>query len=298
MRVEGACASGGLALLAAEQAILSGQYKTVLVVGAEKMTDISAEQATAVLSGAACQHSECGSTFPGLYALLAQQHMQQYGTTREHLSAVSAKNHRHALNNPHAQYQKEITVQAVSESAMIAEPLRLLDCSPLSDGAAAVVLSSERVANDNPRITGFGQGNDSLSLAKRSSLTSFVATQRAAQQAYSLSGKQVQDFPVMEVHDCFTIAELLALEDLGVFAPGEAGSATLARETTYGGKVVVNPSGGLKACGHPVGATGVKQVAYLAQLLREGQYERALAHNVGGSGATAVVHILEAGEES
>ncbi len=293
MRIEGACASGGLALLAAEQAIASGRYETVLVVGAEKMTDVSAEKSTAVLAGAASLQEERGSTFPALYALLAQQHMLAYGTTREQLSAVSEKNHRHAMNNPHAQFQKKVTSAMVTKSALIAEPLRLLDCSPLSDGAAAVVLTTQHTPHTRAWITGVGHASDVLTLAQRDSLTSLSATKKAAEQAYSMTGYGAADFPVMEVHDCFTIAELIALEDLGVYSPGKAGPATSADETTYGGRVVVNPSGGLKACGHPVGATGIKQIAYLAQRIYEGQYERALAHNVGGSGTTAVVHILE-----
>jgi len=295
MRIEGACASGGLAMIAAEQALLSETYDTVLVVGVEKMTDVSAARATETLAGAASLSQEYGSTFPGLYALLAQSHMQVYGTTREHLSAVSVKNHRHALQNPHAQYQKEISMEMASTSSLVAEPLRLFDCSPLSDGAAAVVLSSKAHQSHDPHIVAFGHGMDAFSLAERTSLTSLHATKQAAARAFHVSGYQPKDFPLIEVHDCFTIAELLALEDLGFFTPGEAGPATLNGKTTVGGKVVVNLSGGLKASGHPVGATGIKQIAFLAEQLRTEQYPRALAHNVGGSGATAVVHLFEAG---
>lgn len=291
-RIEGACASGGLALLAAEQALLSGQYETVVVVGGEKMTDASAAETTSILSAAADHEREFGSTFPGLYAILAKQHQRQYGTTREQLSAVSVKNHRHALDNPHAQYRKVFTLDQVSQSPMIADPLRLLDCSPVTDGAAAVVLTTRQTKN-GVRIIGRGHGMDALALADRQSLTSLMATQRAARQAFSQAGISPKEIQVAEVHDCFTIAELLAVEDLGFFEPGAAGLATLREETTTGGKVVINPSGGLKACGHPVGATGVKQVAYLTQLLQENMYRQALAHNVGGSGATAVVHILQ-----
>lgn len=294
MRIEGACASGGLALLAAQDALLTGRYQTVLVVGAEKMTDVSSAEATKVLAGAAHINNEYGSTFPSLYALLARQHQQTYGTTRKQLSVVSVKNHRHALDNPYAQFHKEFTVDQVSQSQLVADPLRLLDCSPLSDGAAAVVLTTKNNGGRAPLLTGRGHGMDTLTLADRDSLTSLTATKRAAKQALSDANRQITDFPVVEVHDCFTIAELLALEDLGIFDPGEAGPASVDGQTTYGGKVVVNPSGGLKASGHPVGATGIKQVAYLARLIMEGKFELALAHNVGGSGATAVVHIIEA----
>ena len=292
MRVEGACASGGLALLAAEQALQAGTYQTVLVVGGEKMTDVSASESTQVLAGAAHIQAEYGSTFPGLYALLAQQHIEAYGTTCEQLSAVSVKNHRHALDNPYAQYHKAFTPEQVSQSAMVADPLRLLDCSPLTDGAAAVVLTTKQPVQPAPQIVGTGHGMDSLTLAERDSLTSLGATKRAAAQAFKQAGVTADDIEVAEVHDCFTIAELLALEDIGFFEPGEAGPATVGGQTTYDGKVVINPSGGLKASGHPVGATGIKQIAYLTNLLRQGKFSLALAHNVGGSGATAVVHIL------
>lgn len=294
MRVEGACASGGLALVAAATSLLADQYQTVLVVGAEKMTDVNANQATEVLAGAAHVQQEWGSTFPALYAILAKQHQQAYGTKREQLSAVSVKNHFHALDNPHAQYHKEFSLEQVSRSALVADPLRILDCSPLSDGAAAVVLSSKKTAKPQAKIVAHAQAMDTLNLHDRETLTSLPATVKAAKKAWQLSGWQPSDVEVAEVHDCFTIAELIALEDLGFFKPGEAGAATLKGQTTHKGQVVVNPSGGLKASGHPVGATGIKQVAYLAGLLEAGKFKRALAHNVGGSGATAVVHLLEA----
>lgn len=294
-RIEGACASGGLALLAAEAALLSGQYKTVMVVGAEKMTDVSAGEATKMLAGAADVGREFGATFPGLYAILAQQHMLEFGTTREHLSAVSAQNHQHALDNPNTQFQKKITVDQVSSSQMVADPLRLLDCSPISDGAAAVVLTTKRVRGA-PRVLGFGHGGDSLTLAGRQSLVRLDATIRAARQAYDMAGLTPKDIPAAEVHDCFTIAQLFALADLGFFPAAKVGVATVAGKTTHGGKVVINPSGGLKACGHPVGATGVKQIAYLSRAIAQQRFPTALAHNVGGSGATAVVHILGGGQ--
>lgn len=298
MRVEGACASGGLALVAAQQALQSGEAQHVLVVGVEKMTDVTAAQATEVLAGAADIYLEYGSTFPALYALLAKQHQRAYGTTRSQLSAVSIKNHRQAKDNKFAHFHKEFSLEQVSNSSLVADPLRLLDCSPLSDGAAAVVLSSTKPPQPLAQIVAYGQGMDQLTVAKRESLTNLPASVRAAQIAWQKSGWQPADIEVAEVHDCFTIAELLALEDLGFFAPGEAGPATEKQLTTYGGQVVINPSGGLKASGHPVGATGIKQVAYLSRLLAQGKFNRALAHNVGGSGATAVVHLLAGLAES
>ncbi len=291
VRVEAACASGGVALLQAELGLLSGQYQTVVVVGVEKMTDKAAE-VTEILSSAANIDTEYGSTFPGLYALLARAHMQQFGTTREALSTVASKNHQHAMGNKKAQFRKTISVAAVEKSPLVADPLHMLDCSPVSDGAAAVVLTT-KMHSSKVRVVGFGQGQDSLDLAGRKSFTELQATKTAAKQAFARAGLAPAAIPLAEVHDCFTIAELFAIEDLGFFTKGDAGRATIAGETTFGGKIVINHSGGLKACGHPVGATGIKQVAYLWELLMQKQYQRGLAHNVGGSGATAVVHILE-----
>jgi acetyl-CoA C-acetyltransferase len=340
-RVEAACASGSMALEMAQLALLSGKYKTVLVVGAEKMTDVMSGDATKILSGASEYQKEYGSTFPALYALLAKVHMQKFGTSREQLSIVANQNHKHALDNPKAQFQKEIPVEVISNSTVISDPLRLFDCSPVSDGASAVILTTKNIKKyaEKPVIVGIGHAQDTLSLADRSSLTELKATKLAARQAYLQAGIGPENISFAEVHDCFTIAEILAIEDLGFFNKGEGGKAieqgkttfeqgktTFEQDkTTFGGSVVINPSGGLKACGHPVGATGVKQVAFLAQLLQTNsiyqnvvhQSEKvdvkssginaklnpdtnksnskkiyALAHNVGGSGATVIVHIL------
>lgn len=291
MRIEGACASGSLALLAGEYSLLAGQYQTVLVVGVEKMTDVDSSLATKYLAGAAYFTQEYGSTFPGLYGLLAQAHMQKYGTTRDQLSAVAVKNHLHAFDNPNAQFHKKFTLDQIGQSQLVADPLRLLDCSPITDGAAAVVLTTKDVKG-LAQITGFGHGQDSLDLAGRKSLTSLNATKFAVDQAYKMANLTAKEIQVAEVHDCFTIAEILAYEDLGFVEEGGGGKFVESGRVTYGGQVIVNPSGGLKAGGHPVGATGIKQVAYLAKILAEGQFSTALAHNVGGSGATSVVHIL------
>lgn len=314
MRVEAACASGGLALLAAEHALLAGQYKTVMVVGVEKMTDVSGSETTRILSGAADATQEYGSTFPALYGLLTQLHSQKFGTTRQQLSQVAVKNHLHALSNPHAQFHKGLTVEQVSKSTLVAEPIRLLDCSPISDGAAAVILTTQEFAGkDLTQITGFGHGQDHMELAHRKDLTTFAATQKAAQQAFTAANLKPSDISAAEVHDCFTIGEILAIEDLGFFAKGEGGKATEVGLTTADTSaqktankstnlpvnlrpkngLIINPSGGLKGCGHPVGATGVKQLAYLHKYLQQNNFRYGLTHNVGGAGATAVVHILE-----
>lgn len=304
-RVEAACASGSMALEMAELSLISGKYKTVLVVGAEKMTDVMGGEATSILSGASEYQKEYGSTFPALYALLAKAHMDKFGTTREQLSAVASKNHKHALNNSKAQFRKDIPEGVISKSTIIAEPIRLLDCSPVSDGAAAVILTTKDIKKykNKPVIEAVGHGQDSLSLADRESLTELKATKLAVQQVYDQLKIKPQDISFAEVHDCFTIAEILASEDLGFFKKGNGGEAVEKGKTTYGGKVVINPSGGLKACGHPVGATGIKQVAFLTDLLESDSILQktnslknnkvyALAHNVGGSGATSIVHIL------
>lgn len=300
-KVEGACASGGLALHNAVNSLLSGQYKTVAVLGIEKMTDHKPEDVATALMGAGSEEErQAGATFPGLYAMLARMHMREYGTTEEQLAAVAVKNHYHASLNPNAQFRNLLTIGQVMKSSRIADPLKLLDCSPISDGASALILSAKKTKR-SVAIAASAVATDSLGLAQRKSLTELLATAQAGQKAYAIAGVEAGDVDVAEVHDCFTIAEVLAMEDLGFFAKGEAAGAIERGETTLGnnGPVVVNTSGGLKGCGHPVGATGIKQVVELVDQLRGvgggRQVQKArvgLAHNVGGSGATAVVHVL------
>lgn len=305
-KIEGACASGALAIHNAVSSVLSGQYETVAVLGVEKMTDHKPEDVARALMGAGNEVERlAGSTFPGLYALLAQAHMREYGTTEAQLAAVGVKNHYHASLNPNAQFHAQITLDQVLKSACVADPLTLLMCSPISDGASAIILTKNkelRTKNKRVEIVASQVATDTLGLAERKSITELLATKKAAQKAYSQSGIAPGDIDVAEVHDCFTIAEILALEDLGVYKKGEAASAIEHGATTLGKakKIVVNSSGGLKGCGHPVGATGVKQVVELVdQLLGRAQGRQVkgarvgLAQNVGGSGATAVVHILK-----
>ena len=304
-KIEGACASGGLAIHNAILGILSGQYKKVLVVGVEKMTDHKPEEVTVALMGAGSEAERiAGLTFPGLYSLIAREYMDKYKISEKELAAVAVKNHYHGSLNPNAQFQNPITIEKVLESPCVADPLKLLDCSPISDGASAVVLTAESLVSkkQNPIwITGSAAETDSLGLYNRKSLTSLAATQAAAKTAYQQAGIQPNDIDVAEVHDCFTIAELLALEDLGFYKKGTSGKAVLGGELTLNSskKIAVNTSGGLKACGHPVGATGVKQVVEIVEQLRGNLGKRqvknanvGLTHNVGGSGAVAVVHIL------
>ncbi len=301
-KVEGACASGGLALHNAVNSVLSGQYDTVVALGVEKMTDHKPEDVARALMGAGSEEERlAGATFPGLYAVLARSYMEEFHVTEEDVAAVAVKNHFHASRNPNAQFRKIITVDQVMKSAKIADPLKLLDCSPISDGAAAVIISSKRRAAD-VRVAASCVATDTLGLAQRKRLTELAATKEAGKCACVIAGISPQDVDVAEVHDCFTIAELLAMEDLGFYKKGTAPQAVSRGETTFGTshRLVINPSGGLKGCGHPVGATGIKQVVELVDQLKGRAGDRqikgakiGLAHNVGGSGATAVVHILK-----
>lgn len=299
-KIEGACASGGLALHNAVNSVLSGQYDTVVVLGVEKMTDHKPEDVATALMGAGSEEERAaGATFPGLYAILARAHMRAYGTTQEQLAAVAVKNHYHASLNPNAQFHTTLTIEQVIRSSRIADPLRLLDCSPISDGASALVITSKK---SGVQIAASTVATDTLGLAQRKSLTELAATKEAGKKAYKHAGMTPKDVDVAEVHDCFTIAEIFAMEDLGFFSRGKAAVAIAAGETRLetSRHLVVNPSGGLKGCGHPVGATGVKQIVELVDQLRGRATARqvkgatiGLAHNVGGSGATAVVHILK-----
>ncbi len=308
-RVEGACASGSLAFRNAYFSIASGMYDTVVVGGVEKMTDVSTAEAVTALGGAGDQEWELlhGATFPALYALMANRHMKDFGTTEEMLASVAVKNHANAVHNKYAQYRKAITIDDVLGSKMVADPLKVLDCSPITDGAAAVVIMELEKAKKSGlnyvEVVASAQASDTLALHDRSSMTGVKATTIAAEKAYKQAGVTTKDISMVEVHDCFTIAEIMAIEDLGFFKKGEGGKATMDGETQIGGKIPVNTSGGLKACGHPVGATGVKQIVEATWQLRgqaEGRQvdnaEYALTHNVGGSGATAVVHILKRGK--
>jgi len=307
-RVESACASGGVALKTGFAEVAAGLADIVLVTGVEKMTDVSGDECTAALAAAADAELEVfyGATFPGLYAMMARAHMARWGTTREQLAMVAVKNHRHGALNPHAQYRQEITVKDVIESAMVAEPLTILDCSPITDGAAAVVLAelgvARTIAKGRPivRIAGVGQATDRIALQSRADLTTLPATTLAAQRAFKMAGKTPNDIHLAEVHDCFTIAEILVIEALGLCQPGQGGCQASSGRTALGGAIPVNPSGGLKSKGHPVGATGVAQAVEITTQLRGVAGKRQVAgarigltQNMGGTGASTVVHILE-----
>lgn len=305
-RVEGACASGALAFRKAAISIMAGEHDIVMAAGAEKMTDVKGEQAVSALMGAGDHEweSAIGLTFPGLYALIARAHMKQFGTTKEQIAMVSVNNHRNGALNPLAQHPYTITLEDVLTSTMIADPLRLLDCSPITDGAAAVILASEEMVKklgiEKPVwLLGSGQASDTLALHDRKSITEMAATKAAAKIAYMKAGLSPEKIQVAEVHDCFSINEIIALEDLGFCKKGEGGKFVESGKIAVGGEKPINTMGGLKSIGHPVGASGIRQIADISKQLRgeAGKLQVngakiGLTQNVGGTGATAVVNIF------
>jgi acetyl-CoA C-acetyltransferase len=284
--------------------VLSGLADIVLVGGVEKMTHRSTAEVTEYLAMASDYPFEQwnGITFPALYALMATAHMHQYGTTERQMAEVAVKSHHHGTLNPKAQMQKEITVETALASRVVASPLKMYDCSLITDGASCAIITKPELARrftDQPvHIIGTGQASDTIGLYERQTLTSLLAAKLAAKTAYEMAAVTPKDLDVAEVHDCFTIAEIIAYEDLGFCPTGKGGKLAENGETRLDGRLPVNPSGGLKAKGHPVGATGTAQ-AYEVYLQLTGQAERrqvknaktGLTHNVGGSGATATVHI-------
>lgn len=305
-RVESACASAGLAFRLAWMEVASGISDIVLAGGVEKMTDVSGGEATYALATAADMKWEAmnGVTFPGLYAMMAVAHMHKYGTTREQLASVAVKNHYNGSMNPRAQFRSRITVADVINSVKVADPLNILDCSPITDGAAAAVLvPADQVKNYKKagvKIIGSGHATDTIALHDREDIAAIRAAQIAADQAYKMAGKGPRDIDFAEVHDCFTIAEIVVSEALGFFEPGQGGPAVESGETARDGRIPINVSGGLKSKGHPVGATGLAQIVELVEQLRGESGQRqvknarvGLAQNMGGSGGSCVVHILE-----
>jgi len=307
-RFESACASSGTAIRRAVRAIRAGEIEVALVGGAERMTnrDTAANTKALAIAADALYEMRAGLTFPGAYALMERAYFEEFGGSREDLAHVAVKDHENALENPHAQFNRAITVAEALDAPMIADPVGLYDSCPVTDGASGVVLAAESVAEradlDAPvRVTGAGQGSDRLALQDRSSLVHTPGTETAARAAYDEAGIGPDDVDVAEVHDCFTIAEVLALEALGFYEAGEGIGAARRGETTADGALPVNLSGGLKAKGHPVGATGAGQIVALAELLAGDHVNTGavpdatvgLAHNAGGTLASATVHVLE-----
>jgi len=319
---EAACASGGSAFYNACIAIKSGIYDVVLVGGFEKMTDGSSKIIDELMFAADSHEFDAGFTFSGLYATMMARYIHDYGRGEhrclEALAQIASKNHHHAVNNEYAQFRREITVQDVLKSPLIADPIRLLHCSPISDGAAAVILADPEVARkytDSPIYVVAGQqATDDVSLCTRESLTGIKATRLAVDKALAGIGLSIQDFRIAEVHDCFTIEEAMFLEDSGFYERGKAwegiyesyesfkNSKHIPYTTNGGEELIVNPGGGLKADGHPVGATGVRQIYECFKQLRmeagknqvevDGDLNLALCHNIGGTGGIATVHVL------
>ncbi len=306
-RVEAACASSGSAFFHAFSAVAAGLYDVALVTGVEKMTSQQTPRVAEILAmaGECCTEGKAGATFPALFAMIARRHMFQYGTTREHLAAVAVKNHANGAKNPDAHMRKVITLEQALAGKPIAEPLTVYDCSLVSDGAASIVLAPldrAREWTDKPvRVLGIAQTSDFVALDRKEDITVFEAVRTAAGKAYQMAGVGPNDIQLAEVHDCFTIAEIVAIEDLGFVSKGHGGPYTAEGCTALTGPRPVNTSGGLKAKGHPVGATGVAQLCDIVLQIRGEAGERqvsrhdiGLAQNLGGSGASAVVTILAA----
>src|SRR5580658_646435 len=306
-RFEAACASSGSAFFHAVSAVGAGLYDIVLIGGVEKMTSQPTPKVTEILAGAGDMKGEgkAGATFPALFAMIARRHMYQYGTTREQMAAVAVKNHLNGSKNPLAHMRKVITLEQAMAGKPIAEPLTVYDCSLISDGAAAVlIVPLERAGEFTKKpvkVMGISQTSDMVALDEKDDITTFRAVKAAGEKAYKMAGVSANDIQFAEVHDCFTIAEIIAGEDLGFVKKGDGGPYVQQGCTALNGPRPINTSGGLKSKGHPVGATGVGQICDVVQQIRGEAGERqiakhslGLAQNLGGSGATAVVTILGA----
>ena len=307
MRVEAACASGSAAVKAACNSITSGETDVAMAVGIEKMSEVDTLTSIELIGRAGSymwEFENFGMTFPAYYALYAVAHMNRYGTTEEDMARVAVKAHHYGSMNPLAQFQKEVSLEKVLGSQVVAWPLKLYDACPLTDGSAAVVLASEEVAKkltDTPVwINGIGYSSDSANLSKRDGYVGLAASVDSASKAYKAARVTPDKIDVAEVHDCFTIAELMAYEDLGFCKKGEAGKLIRDGQTQIGGRIPVNLDGGLKAKGHPIGATGVSMMVEVAKQLRGEAGSRqapirnglGLVHNVGGTGHYCYVTVL------
>src|SRR3989454_5343142 len=300
LRVETASSAGAAALFAGFQAIASGYYRRVLVLGGEKMTHLNTSATTRILAEVIDkQERQCGATMPALAAMITEKYRQKFRFSQSRLEnilcSVALKNHRNGSRNPLAQFQKAITREAYFASKFVATPLRLYDCSPITDGAAALVLTSEKT---DVRLSGIGQGTGPLSLRERDTFTSFPATRIAAARAYQMAETSPQGIDFAEVHDAFTTFEIITTEDLGFFPPGKGGDAVIEGKTAFDGPLPINPSGGLKARGHPVGASGLAQIVEVVKRLRgqspsKRQFKRGLTQSTGGLATNNFVTILE-----
>jgi acetyl-CoA C-acetyltransferase len=303
--VEVACASGSAAIRTGWLAIRAGVHEVVAVIGCQKMTELETAEILALMGRVGeVQWESCyGTTFPAYYAMFARRHMHEFGTRPEHLNAVAVKNHHYGALNPLAMFRKEITAEKAAASDPVATPFHVYDCCANADGAACVILATEaraRAISKRPVwLAGMGCASASMSVLRRPQLTGLPSAERAAAEAYAMAGVGPRDIKVADVHDCFTIAEIMAYEDLGFCAKGEGGPFIAGRESYIGGRVPVNVDGGLKAKGHPIGATGVSMTYEIAKQLRGEAGERqvpgadvGLTHNVGGIGQYCFVQVL------
>jgi acetyl-CoA C-acetyltransferase len=306
VRLENACAASGYGIRQAIQAVRSGMADVALAGGVEVMNDLGRDRARYWLgvSGEMEWERLAGTTFSGVFAQMASAHMEEHGTTREQLSHVAVKSHENGAKNPHAHLGHECSLEDAESAATVAHPLTLYHCCPMSDGAAAVLIASEDVvdeyADDRIRVAGAGAASDSIGLFQRDSYTSLSATRTAAADAYEEADIEGTDVDFAEVHDCFSISEVIAYEDLGFCDPGKGGEMAESGETKLDGSLPVNTSGGLKSKGHPIGATGASQVVEVFDQLTDSAGERqvddadlGLAHNIGGSGGAVVVHVFK-----
>lgn len=302
---EVACASGSAAIRTAWMSIKAGIHNIVAVIGCQKMTELSTPEILALMGrvGEVQWESVFGTTFPAYYAMFAKRHMHEFGTTREQLMEVAIKNHFYGAKNPNALFRKEITMEKAIASEEVASPLQVYDCCANADGAACVILAAEEIATKSSQkmvwLDGMGCATASMSVLRRPNLVGLPSAESAANEAYLMAGVKAEDIKVAEVHDCFTVAEIMAYEDLGFCKKGEGGKFIADRQTYIGGKVAVNVDGGLKAKGHPIGATGVSMTYEIARQLRGEAGERqvpdadiGLTHNVGGIGQYCFVQIL------
>jgi acetyl-CoA C-acetyltransferase len=303
---EAACASSSAALYSAYGFVKAGMFDVVAVIGVQKMMELSTPEILALMGrvGDVQWESNFGTTFPGYYAMYARRHMHEYGTTQEQMAQVAVKNHHYGVKNPKARFQKEVSMEKIMSSSMIASPLKVYDCCANADGAACVIITNEDRAkkiSDTPIwLEGVGSATAPFSVLNRPSISTIPSAVLAAKEAYKMAGIEAKDIDVADVHDCFTIAEIMAYEDLGFCKKGEGGKFIEEKQTYMDGKIPVNVDGGLKAKGHPVGATGTSMAVEAVKQLRGEAGERqvsnaevALTHNVGGIGQYCFVNIYK-----
>jgi acetyl-CoA C-acetyltransferase len=309
LTIESACGSGSIMFREAYANIAAGFYDCVLGLGVEKITHTGTIQSTTLFSYCSDFFYEGGNgaSFPGLFASIARSYMTKYKASEEDLASVAVKNHENGILNPKAHVRKKITIDDVMKSPIVASPLKLYDCCPFSDGASAVILCNEDFAKKSGRpfveVIGSGRGASSAAVQGRDDITTIPSTVAAATQAYKMAGISAKDIDFAEVHDCFTIAEIIDIEDLGFFKKGTGANAVREGSTSRTGEIPINPSGGLKSKGHPIGATGIGQIVEVFEQLTDKAEQRtvrdaeiALTHNFGATGASAAVHIFRRAE--